>query len=177
MWNYPDRVLPLAPLVALYSVLLSSARRVAAAIVLVSLALALISAAAAGDSDAQDYVFGPLLIGLTAVLAEAQRTRQAYLTEVEEKAAQLARASEAEARRAAQVERVRIARELHDVVAHHVSMTVVQAEAAAVTADPGVQAALDEIADTGRSALTELRHLLGVLRGDDDHAVLDPQPG
>jgi signal transduction histidine kinase len=175
--DYPDRVLPLAPLVALYGVLLTSARRAAAVIALVSVALALFSAAAAGDSDAQDYVFGPLLVGLTAVLAEVQRTRQAYLTEVEEKAAQLARASEAEARRAAQVERVRIARELHDVVAHHVSMGVVQAEAAAVTAEPGVRAALDEIADTGRSALTELRRLLGVLRGDDGPAALVPQPG
>ncbi|HEY5428208.1 MAG TPA: histidine kinase dimerization/phosphoacceptor domain-containing protein, partial [Solirubrobacteraceae bacterium] len=78
-------------------------------------------------------------------------------------------------------ERARIARELHDVVAHHISMIAVQAETARVTT-PGLPAAaaqrLAAIGDTARSALTEMRRLLGVLREDahDDAPDLRPQP-
>jgi signal transduction histidine kinase len=82
---------------------------------------------------------------------------------------------------AATQERARIARELHDVVAHHVSMVAVQAETARLTT-PGMppegQARLAAIGDTARDALTEMRRLLGVLRtdagGDPERA---PQPG
>ena len=83
-------------------------------------------------------------------------------------------------------ERVRIAHELHDVVAHHISMVAVQAEHARLTT-PGMPPAgaerLSAIGDTARTALTEMRRLLGVLREDSgagvDGAVVDrrPQPG
>jgi signal transduction histidine kinase len=79
-------------------------------------------------------------------------------------------------------ERARIARELHDVVAHHISMIAVQAETARLTT-PGMPAAgaqrLTAIGDTARSALTEMRRLLGVLRedADADTPELAPQPG
>jgi signal transduction histidine kinase len=79
-------------------------------------------------------------------------------------------------------ERARIARELHDVVAHHISMVVVQAETARV-ATPGMPAAgaqrFAAIGDTARAALTEMRRLLGVLREDASAvaAELRPQPG
>jgi signal transduction histidine kinase len=79
-------------------------------------------------------------------------------------------------------ERARIARELHDVVAHHISMIAVQAETARLTT-PGLPAAgaqrLTEIGDTARAGLTEMRRLLGVLREDADATVADrhPQPG
>jgi signal transduction histidine kinase len=78
-------------------------------------------------------------------------------------------------------ERARIARELHDVVAHHISMIAVQAETARLTV-PGMPVAgaqrLSEIGDTARAGLTEMRRLLGVLREDAD-AVAErrPQPG
>ncbi|MEV4104916.1 sensor histidine kinase [Nonomuraea sp. NPDC049649] len=76
-------------------------------------------------------------------------------------------------------ERARIARELHDVVAHHISMVAVQAESARL-AVPGMPAAgaerLAAIGDTARAALTEMRRLLGVLR-EDDEAERRPQPG
>ncbi len=84
--------------------------------------------------------------------------------------------------RATRRERTRIARELHDVVAHHISMIAVQAETARMTT-PGMPAAgakrLSAIGDTARSALTEMRRLLGVLREDADTEapVLRPQPG
>ncbi|MGN6175391.1 MAG: sensor histidine kinase [Streptosporangiaceae bacterium] len=79
-------------------------------------------------------------------------------------------------------ERARISRELHDVVAHHISMIAVQAESARLTT-PGMPAAgaqrLSAIGDTARAALTEMRRLLGVLREDVDDEVADrrPQPG
>jgi signal transduction histidine kinase len=79
-------------------------------------------------------------------------------------------------------ERARIARELHDVVAHHISMVAVQAESARLTT-PGMPAAgaarLLDIGDTARAALTEMRRLLGVLREDAAVEVADrrPQPG
>ncbi|MEV1113701.1 sensor histidine kinase [Actinosynnema sp. NPDC049800] len=79
-------------------------------------------------------------------------------------------------------ERARIARELHDVVAHHISMIAVQAETARLTT-PGMPAAgaqrLAEIGDTARAGLTEMRRLLGVLRSDAPEEVADrrPQPG
>jgi signal transduction histidine kinase len=82
---------------------------------------------------------------------------------------------------AARGERARIARELHDVVAHHISMIAVQAETARL-ATPGLPAAgarrFATIGDTARSALTEMRRLLGVLREDAeaDTAELRPQP-
>jgi len=79
-------------------------------------------------------------------------------------------------------ERVRIARELHDVVAHHISMIAVQAETARLTT-PGLPAAgaqrLAEIGDSARASLTEMRRLLGVLRDDTRTvpALRHPQPG
>jgi signal transduction histidine kinase len=79
-------------------------------------------------------------------------------------------------------ERARISRELHDVVAHHISMIAVQAETARLTT-PGMPAAgaqrLSSIGDTARAALTEMRRLLGVLREDTETGVADrqPQPG
>ena len=97
------------------------------------------------------------------------------------RAARLERERAEEARRAVASERARIARELHDVVAHHVSMMVVQAEAGpvAVATEPARAAgAFEAIAATGRQALVEMRRLLGVLRGDTDQAPsLAPQPG
>jgi signal transduction histidine kinase len=79
-------------------------------------------------------------------------------------------------------ERARISRELHDVVAHHISMIAVQAETARLTA-PGLPPAtaqrLRSIGDTARAGLTEMRRLLGVLREDTEELTADraPQPG
>jgi signal transduction histidine kinase len=82
---------------------------------------------------------------------------------------------------AAAAERARIARELHDVIAHHVSVMVVQADGAAyaLRSDPQTaETALHAISRTGRQALNEMRHLLGVLRTDGDRAAqLAPLPG
>jgi signal transduction histidine kinase len=97
-----------------------------------------------------------------------------------ERAAQLLREQAAEAHRIVTEERTRIARELHDVVAHRVSLMTVQAGAAKAVAgeDPeGALRAMGAVEEAGRQALDELRHLLGVLRPETDRDGLGPQPG
>jgi signal transduction histidine kinase len=97
-----------------------------------------------------------------------------------ERAAQLVHEQAAEDRRILVEERARIARELHDVVAHRVSLMTVQAGAAKAVAseDPeGALRAMGAVEEAGRQALTELRHLLGVLRPEADPGGLGPQPG
>jgi signal transduction histidine kinase len=77
-------------------------------------------------------------------------------------------------------ERARIARELHDVVAHAMSVMVVQAGAARTVVDDdpeAAKAAIGRIEETGRDGLTEMRRLIGILKGGDDGADLAPQPG
>ena len=92
-----------------------------------------------------------------AVVAEAERSRAAE--------------------RAAADERARIARELHDVISHDVSMMVLQASVERRVAGDSAGEALASIEATGREALAELRRMLGVLRKDDEHPALTPQPG
>jgi signal transduction histidine kinase len=117
----------------------------------------------------------------------AMRERQARLAAVEERARRLERERELAGRVAVADERARIARELHDVIAHSVSVMVVQAGAARrLLARPGTQGpgatdrsaeAMREVEGSGRDALTELRRLLGVLAERPDELVLAPQPG
>jgi signal transduction histidine kinase len=125
-----------------------------------------------------------LPLGLTAgawIVGDNLRTRRAYLGELEAKAVRLEREREDDARRAVAREQARIARELHDVISHNVSVMVVQAAAGAdvFDAEPSqARSALTSIEATGREALSELRRLLGVIRTDDDaDALLAPQPG
>ncbi|MBO0771587.1 MAG: sensor histidine kinase [Actinobacteria bacterium] len=121
---------------------------------------------------------GPVLIAW--VLGDSMRYRRAYYASLEDRAARLEAERDAQAQIAAATERARIARELHDVVAHHVSVMVVQADGAsyAMDAEPErARQALATIAGTGRRALAEMRRLLGVLRSDGDPAGLAPLPG
>ncbi|MFF2631007.1 sensor histidine kinase [Kitasatospora griseola] len=108
------------------------------------------------------------------------RVRRAYLVELEDRAARLERERDAQAQVAVAAERARIARELHDVVAHNVSVMIVQADGAAYVMDTSPQQtkeALGTIASTGRQALAEMRRLLGVLRTADTTGEYVPQPG
>jgi len=114
------------------------------------------------------------------VLGDSMRYRRAYLTSLEDRAARLERERDAQAQIAAAAERARIARELHDVIAHNVSVMVVQADGAsyALRSEPDRTAqALTAISHTGRQALAEMRRLLGILRSDDQQADLAPVPG
>jgi len=123
--------------------------------------------------SAAEIGFGFIVIFLVWYIGRRLRFRA-------ERTAQLEREHAAEARRAVAEERTRIARELHDVVAHRVSLMTVQAGAAkTVAADDleGAVQAMEAVEVAGRQALSELRHLLDVLRPEADVDGLDPQPG
>ena len=126
-------------------------------------------------------VVAVVLAGLVPALAMAGMASRMGREDAERRAAQRTAVGTLVAH-TAQVERARIARELHDVVAHHISIVVVQAENARLTT-PGMPAAgaarLSAIGDTARTALTEMRRLLGVLREDAsaDSPPRAPQPG
>jgi signal transduction histidine kinase len=104
-------------------------------------------------------------------------TRRALVANLREKAARLEREQHLEADQAKAQERARIAREMHDVVAHRVSLMILHAGALEVSlADAGAAEQAGLIRQTGREALEELRHILGVLREWDSGPPLDPQP-
>jgi signal transduction histidine kinase len=112
-------------------------------------------------------VFQTVPFALAWVLGDSMRTRRAYFAQLEERAARLEKEREAQSKVAVAAERARIARELHDVVAHNVSVMVVQADGAAYVLDTTpdqAKKALETISSTGRQALAEMRRLLGVLR-------------
>lgn len=115
------------------------------------------------------------------VLGDSLRTRRAYFAQLEERASRLEQEREAQAKVAVAAERARIARELHDVVAHNVSVMVVQADGAAYVLDSSPETAkqaLETISSTGRQALAEMRRLLGILRTGEHKEAGEyvPQP-
>jgi signal transduction histidine kinase len=112
----------------------------------------------------------------------AVRHQAGQTQRLRELAARLKEQQEERAEEAVEAERARIARELHDVVAHHVSVMTVQAGAVRRLLTPDQERqreALLSVEETGRKALTEMRRLLGVLKenGGDQRAPLAPQPG
>ena len=115
------------------------------------------------------------------LLGDYLRTRRAYVAELEERAARLERERDQDRRLAADEERTRIARELHDVVAHDVSVIAIQAGAARAvqaTRPEAAAQALILIETTARETLVELNRLLGVLRGSNGATPeRRPQPG
>ena len=126
-------------------------------------------------------VFLTIPFALAWVIGDSLRTRRAYYAQLEERAARLQREREAQSKAAVAAERARIARELHDVVAHNVSVMVVQADGAAYVLDASpdqARQALETISGTGRQALAEMRRLLGVLRTGEPGEASDyvPQP-
>ena len=127
-------------------------------------------------------VFGAgLVLVLAFALGEATRLRRARFALLEQRAADLERERDQRSALAIAAERARIARELHDVVAHGLSVIVIQAQgaAAALYGHPErAERALGEVIATGRSSLAEMRRLLGVVRrGPGENPELAPQPG
>ncbi|MCX5060464.1 MULTISPECIES: sensor histidine kinase [unclassified Streptomyces] len=134
-----------------------------------------------GLGNLATMVFMTVPFALAWVLGDSIRTRRAYFAQLEERAARLEKEREAQAKVAVAAERARIARELHDVVAHNVSVMVVQADGAAYVLDAApdqAKKALETISSTGRQALAEMRRLLGVLRTGEHKEVGEyvPQP-
>jgi len=119
------------------------------------------------------------LVAASWVLGYAIRTRRAYIAELKDRAARLEAEEGERAARAVVDERLRIARELHDVIGHSISLITIQAEAAtrSVRTNPdAVPGFLTRISAASRQALAEMRHVLAVLRPDAE-AELSPQPG
>ena len=129
---------------------------------------------------AGDYVFTPALFLIAWLAGYALRERSEQVEAAEERAIHAEREREAAARVAVAEERARIARELHDVIAHAMSVVVLQVGAIRhkLPAEMDEQKeALQGVERTGRSALTEMRRLLGAMRREDEDAELAPQPG
>jgi signal transduction histidine kinase len=133
-----------------------------------------------GDQTASDMVFIPLRFVATWVAGYALRERSLQAEAAETRAMAAEREREAAARIAVAEERARIARELHDVVAHAVSVMVLQIGAvrhklpAALEDD---REALGRVEQAGRTALAEMRRLLGAMRREGEDVELAPQPG
>jgi signal transduction histidine kinase len=171
--------LPLGTAIAFYTVMDRSrpwVRLIACVLALLAIA---ISQSAPGHHQPYDFAIAALILAAAGMAGILSRTRRAYVDEVEARAALAESDRDREASRSAAMERARIARELHDVVAHHVSLMAVQAEAASsLLPDHPADAkrSVEIIGDTARQALTELRRLLGVLRGPAERLETAPAP-
>jgi len=122
--------------------------------------------------------FVTAVLAATVLLGITVHTRQAYLAELEERARRLERERERDAQLAVAAERTRIARDMHDIVAHNLAVMVALADGAALTATVAPERAagtMHQVAATGREALGDMRRVLGLLR--EDGAGRTPQPG
>jgi signal transduction histidine kinase len=132
------------------------------------------------DHATGEFLFAPVLFAIGWLAGYALRERAAQAEEAEERAARAERERETASRIAVAEERARIARELHDIVAHSLSVMVLQVGTVRrklpdVAADD--RKALTDVEQTGRQALAEMRRLLGAMRRDGDEVELAPQPG
>jgi signal transduction histidine kinase len=133
----------------------------------------------ADNSEGGDYLFTALLVFGPWLVGRIVAARVELAVELRDKADRLEREQEKQAQLAVAHERARIARELHDVVAHNVSVMVVQAAAARRMIDHDASKAKEALASveqTGRSALREMRRVVGMLGQRDEELALAPQP-
>ncbi|MFI7705875.1 sensor histidine kinase [Nonomuraea sp. NPDC049480] len=159
-------------LVAFYTVAVYSSRTARIAMLIVALAGAMLTV-----GSWETAMRGVVQMVAAYAIGRAAATSRAHAATLEERAARLERERQMEAERAAERERARIARDMHDILAHAVSLMVVQAEAGPVvvrTNPARAEAAFDAIAAAGRDAMVQLRRLLGVLK--EDEAPRLPQP-
>jgi signal transduction histidine kinase len=126
-----------------------------------------------------DFVFLSGLTTAAAVLGTNMQTHRAYLKEVEERAARLEAERDQQAQLAVAGERARVAREMHDIVAHNLAVMVALTDGAALTlkSNPDRAAtALGEASNAGRTALNDMRRVLGILRDDDAEPSREAAP-
>jgi signal transduction histidine kinase len=129
---------------------------------------------------ARDVVVIPAIFGIAWVAGTAHRNRMAQAVAAEERAAHAERERESAARVAVAEERVRVGRELHDIVAHAVTVMVLHTGAVRHRlrdASPDDAEALQRVEQTGRTALVEMRRMVGAMRQPDEAAELSPTPG
>jgi signal transduction histidine kinase len=169
-------VLPLQLGVALYTLTSLREQRAERAVGLAAILAVAITVLSVGKIEFGAGAARVVFLIAAALLGDSVRSRRAYVREIEEKADRLERERESEARRAAAEEQARIAREVHDIVAHALSVIIVQAGAAddAFGLDPArAREPIRAIDSAARAALADLRRVLGVLQ---DSAEFEPQP-
>ena len=179
--GYLTPPLPFAPLVAIYTVAVyrqpSISIKAGGAAAVGVIAGSIFGPNGLNDDSLLDY---PLSLVAALTIGYGVRVGRARAALLERQSAQLAREQAALTQLAVEQERARIARELHDIVAHHVSVMVAQASAARVVFDARPQQAheaLGSIAAVGREAMTEMRRLLGVLHPRGAQVDRAPVPG
>ncbi|MEU8197380.1 sensor histidine kinase [Microbispora amethystogenes] len=183
-WLLNIAVLPanLAVLVAMYGVAARCTRRWALAAGVVAEGGLLLAMLSWSPDPMRAWPSASVFVVAVWIGGMYANTRRRYVESLVERAERAERERDQQARIAAAAERARIARELHDVVAHNVSVMVVQADGAAyaIDSDPEqARRAMQAISGTGRQALAEMRRLVGVLRQDAGSPAEEyaPQPG
>ncbi|WP_310740589.1 MULTISPECIES: sensor histidine kinase [unclassified Microbispora] len=183
-WLLNIAVLPanLAVLVAMYGVAARCPRRWALAAGVVAEGGLLLAMLSWSPDPMRAWPSASVFVVAVWIGGMYANTRRRYVESLVERAERAERERDQQARIAAAAERARIARELHDVVAHNVSVMVVQADGAAyaIDSDPEqARRAMQAISATGRQALAEMRRLVGVLRQDAGSPAEEyaPQPG
>ncbi|MET7753357.1 sensor histidine kinase [Streptomyces sp. NPDC005389] len=173
----------MSAVIALYTVAARTDRPTTWRVGLVTMAVLTAAAMAFGPTPwyAQENVGLFAWTGMAAAAGDAVRSRRAFVDAIRERAERAERTREEEAGRRVAEERLRIARDLHDVVAHHIALVNVQAGVAAHVMDKRpdqAKEALAHVRDASRSALDELRATVGLLRqSGDPEAPTEPAPG
>jgi signal transduction histidine kinase len=180
-WPTHGALFPVALAIALYTVAatMRRAEALAAAVLVAGVMIVVVGQDGTHHwglvlSDVGGFAAAVLAVGLYV------STRRAYLAELRGRAQRLERERDQSSALAAAVERARIAREMHDSVAHHLTMIVALSDGAlaAVTRTPALAAdAIRDVSSTAREALAETRRLLGVLRDDSGQELRQPLPG
>ncbi|MEU8483079.1 MULTISPECIES: sensor histidine kinase [unclassified Streptomyces] len=179
----PRAPVAMSAVVALYTVAATTDRpttwRVGLATMTVLTAAAMLAGPLPWYSQENIGVFA--WTGMAAAAGDAVRSRRAFVDAIRERAERAERTREEEARRRVAEERLRIARDLHDVVAHHIALVNVQAGVASHVMDKRpdqAKEALSHVREASRSALNELRATVGLLRqSGDPEAPTEPAPG
>jgi signal transduction histidine kinase len=167
------------PILAFYTVAAHTPRRISIAAA-VAVVVAVLIGGRQAEASAGNYVAVGVIIAGVWLLGDGARSRRIYGERLAAQAEALRSARLELADQAVAQERLRIARELHDVVAHHMSAIVVQSALAQAHLEPDPPAsrhAMAQVEEIGRSALREMRQILGVLRqAGEEQGALDPSP-
>ncbi|MFJ7491506.1 sensor histidine kinase [Streptomyces sp. NPDC097727] len=183
VWSDPPAPVVMSTVIALYTVAARTDRpttwRVGLLTMAALTAAAMLFGAAPWYSQENFGVFA--WTGMAGAVGDAVRSRRAFVDAIRERAERAERTRDEEARRRVAEERLRIARDLHDVVAHHIALVNVQAGVAAHVMDKRpdqAKEALAHVREASRSALNELRATVGLLRqSGDPEAPTEPAPG
>jgi signal transduction histidine kinase len=175
------QIADVAVLVALYWLALDGPPIAIVVAAVATEAGAVMAAAKWSPTDVTKYWVGLTALGVaSAVLGISIRQRRALLASLQERAARLEFERDQEGRLGAAAERARIAREMHDIVSHNLTVMIGLADGATYALQSAPEAAgsaMQRVSATGRQALGEMRRLLGVLRDDASTDPFEPQPG